>query len=286
MKIEQVAKREPIKQLLYWIKERESIRLKKKEGQKLPWTDDVILQQYRFCNVRRMDDKVSQWLLKNWYEPNKGHKNMLIACGLARFINLPESLEAIGFPRKWNPEWVKKVLHTRKLEGRKVFNAAYIVSTNGMKKDKIDYVVDDVLCPLYSARQGIVDPSSLANTWENLIVLNGIGSFMGGQISADLRWAVKGSWADRHSWAPVGPGSRRGLHRLLKREITAPLRQLQFLEELQWVISTAKEGLPRKLTSRLEAIDYQNCLCEFDGYERALQGGRKKQRYPGGVSEN
>ncbi len=284
MKVEQVSKIRPVDRFLYWIKERESIRLKKEAGKPKPWTDDVILQQYRFCNVRRMDDKVSQWLLKNWYEPNKGHKNMLIACGLARFINLPESLEAIGFPRKWNPERVKKVLHTRKLKGEKVFNAAYIVSTNGIKRDKIDYIVGDVLCPLYNTRQGIVDLSSLANTCENLIVLNGIGSFMAGQISADLRWAVEGSWKDRCVWAPIGPGSRRGLHRLLKRETMAPLRQPQFLGELRRVINTTKGGLSRKLTSRLEAIDYQNCLCEFDKYERVRSGkGRPKQKYPGGA---
>jgi len=42
-------------------------------------------------------------------------------------------------------------------------------------------------------------------------------------------------------------------------------------------------NLPQLLTQRLEAIDYQNCLCEWDKYERALWGeGKPKQLYWGG----
>jgi len=37
------------------------------------------------------------------------------------------------------------------------------------------------------------------------------------------------------------------------------------------------------ICDRLEAIDYQNCLCEFDKYERALQGGRPKRNYDGNI---
>jgi len=80
MKIEQVKKLDVQERWLYWIKEREKIRLAKDAGDSKPWTDDVILQSYRFCNVRRMDDKVSQWLLNNWYKPYRGHPHMLKAC--------------------------------------------------------------------------------------------------------------------------------------------------------------------------------------------------------------
>ena len=79
-------KKDPKNRFLYWIKERESIRKKKEAGNPKPWTDDPILQNYRFCNVRRMDDTVSQWLLKNWYEPYFDHPNMLSAAGLSSMI--------------------------------------------------------------------------------------------------------------------------------------------------------------------------------------------------------
>ena len=36
--------------LIYWIRERESIRLLKEGGKSKPYTSDEILRDYRFCN--------------------------------------------------------------------------------------------------------------------------------------------------------------------------------------------------------------------------------------------
>ena len=49
---------------LYWYFafERQNIFLKKKNGEKPPWTDDPILQEYKFCNSYRVNDRVSQYL--------------------------------------------------------------------------------------------------------------------------------------------------------------------------------------------------------------------------------
>ena len=52
---------------LYWYfaYERQNIFLKKISGSNPPWTDDKILQEYKFCNSYRVNDRVSQYLLKN-----------------------------------------------------------------------------------------------------------------------------------------------------------------------------------------------------------------------------
>ena len=52
---------------LYWYFawERQNIFWKKLNGEEAPWTDDNILQQYKFCNSYRVNDRVSQYLLKN-----------------------------------------------------------------------------------------------------------------------------------------------------------------------------------------------------------------------------
>ena len=52
---------------LYWYFacERQNIFLKKLNGESAPWTDDKILQEYKFCNSYRINDRVSQYLLKN-----------------------------------------------------------------------------------------------------------------------------------------------------------------------------------------------------------------------------
>ena len=46
---------------LYWYFawERQNIFWKKLNGEEAPWTDDYILQQYKFCNSYRVNDRVS-----------------------------------------------------------------------------------------------------------------------------------------------------------------------------------------------------------------------------------
>jgi hypothetical protein len=267
---------------IYWITERENIRLNRLNGLRKPWTKDPILQQYRFCNVRRMDDRVSQWLYENWYLPNLDldDRNMLLACGLARFINRPDSLEVIGYPHRFDPKSIKRKLREYRDQGNPVFNGAYMVRGNdGM--DKIKYVVDYCVSPLKRLLKKI-DPSSMRATWEVLKESYGIGSFMAGQIVADLRWGFTGEWFDRETWAPLGPGSLRGMNRLLGNPIKTPMTQVQFENNLLELINRCYESLPKWITDRLEAIDYQNCLCEFDKYQRVSLGeGEPKQRYKG-----
>jgi len=278
MDLERVAKLRPIDRLVYWIRERETIRQRKEAGEPWPWTDDPILRRYRFCNVIRRDDRVSRWLIRHWYNPYKDHPNMLIACALARFFNRPETLELIGFPETWEPERVKQQLRAYRRQGNTIFNGAYMVRGND-GTDKVSCVVDYTVCPL-ADNPPPINTDSMRKTWAALVPRRGMGSFMAGQITADLRLALTGQWKDRRVWAPMGPGSRRGLNRVLERRLNHPLNQEAFESYLTELINNLEPKLPRGLTRRMEAIDWQNCLCEFDRYERTLfNQGRPKRIY-------
>jgi len=279
MLVEKVAKLKPLQIMLYWIKEREAIRLKKKAGQPRPWTNDTILDTYKFCNVRRMDDRVSIWLIDNWYCPYFNHKNMVLACAMARFINLPSTLEKLGFPMKWEPSRMKKILREISDSGTNYLNCAYLVCGEA-GTSKIISIVDNYLAPLAGVRLSDIDVNSMEATWNMIKRFRGLASFSAGQVVADLRWAVKGQWADKNTWAPIGPGSKRGMNRLHGRPVDAPLNQAKFLPMLQDFIGKCRKLIPEDINRRLEAIDYQNCLCEFDKYLRTLSGeGRPKQKY-------
>lgn len=280
MNLDRVRKMNPVDRLVYWINERESIRLKKEAGEPKPWTDDPILRSFRFCNVRRMDDKVSRWLLDHWYLPNFDCPRMVGACALARWINLPESLAEIGFPKRWEPGRVKRVLRARADRSERVYNAAYMIR-GGDDPRKEDTVVDRYVSPVF-AKPPPVTGASMREAWAALVPYYGFGSFMAGQVVADLRWAMAGSWKDRMTWAPEGPGSRRGLLRALGKPLAAPMSHQGFADNFAWSMEKVRTDLPSSIAGRLEAMDYQNCLCEFDGYERVLWGqGRKKQGYLG-----
>ena len=46
-----------LKRLAYFVVERDEIRQKKEAGVEAPWTEDEILATYRFCNIRRKQDR-------------------------------------------------------------------------------------------------------------------------------------------------------------------------------------------------------------------------------------
>lgn len=293
MKIEAVRKLTPFERLHYWIVEREAIRVKKEAGKPKPWTDDEVLQSFRFCNVRRMDDKVSRWLYDNWYKPYYDHPNMLIACCIARFFNLPSSLEAAtpfifnnpkGKVYSWKEikEGVCIVMRTMKEEGATIYNGAYMVRGND-GVDKVSSVMDHYTQSVVDNVVGRLQTDKMEAAWSQLKECYGWGSFMAGQVIADMRWAAKGSWSDRNDWAAIGPGSQRGMNRIMGREIKATIKQDLFEVELRRLMDRLRKGLPKEISSRLEAIDYQNCLCEQDKYSRVInqEGNRPKQKYPG-----
>lgn len=271
----------PFELLCNWMSQRERVRLAKAAGQQPPWTCDPVLRHYRFCNVRRMDDKVSNWLLENWYLPYYNHKNALIACVLARQFNKIETLEAIGFPEVWRPHRVHAVVQKRMLLGP-VYSAAYVITGTLSKEKKPHQSIYSVVDVIHKAKP-LVNTSSMKDTADMLMTFRGISSFTAGQIVSDLRHAIDGTWADRMEWAPVGPGSRRGMNRLLGRELLAPMRQSEFGELLQALIENLGSKDMDSITDRMEAMDYQSCLCEYDKYCRVVHASGKfpKQKYQG-----
>lgn len=275
----------PMSLLLYWIKEREEIRKRKEElEEEPPWTDDEILQTYRFCNVRREDDQVTRWIAEHWRKPYQQERHLWFAMTVARLFNLPTTLEEIGFPVPWNPRRTTVRLAEIKEAGEKVFNSAYIVSTNGRKMEKVQYLTTEVLNPLWEDRLEIAPKRGdhLQTFHARLSSYNGLGSFMAAQVVADLKYAdeqlkVAMDW---NTFAASGPGSRRGLNRLLSRPVNNPWREKEWHGHLLEVRKIVNEKCG--FSEPLHAQDIQNCLCEYDKYIRVRNNeGRPKQKYPG-----
>lgn len=283
------------KELAKFVIARDAVREAKEAGKPKPWTKDAILQQYRFCNVHREDDAVTRWIAENWRGPHSGEVDLWFAMVVARLFNLPSTLAAIGYPVPWRSERTRKQLRAIQARGTNVFNAAYIVSTNGMRMDKVDYVIDVILDPLWEARKLYrPDPKgeSFAFYHERLMKARGLGSFMAAQVIADLKYAQP--WyneefklpttqaSDWWTFAASGPGSRRGLNRVCRRRVDEHWREDDWRAELAMLLKAITTHLPVQIGSKLHAQDLQNCLCEFDKYERVRLGeGTPKQLYPG-----
>lgn len=266
--------------LANFIKARERHRVARERGNKV-LRPDPIISQYRFCNVRRNDDRVTKWVHANYLAPWRDEPHLWFALVVARLFNNERTLLDIKkgvLPFK--PEWMRGVLAKRKDAGLKNFNAAYIVSTNGRAMDKVDYVIDLVLQPLWDNRRKItrdLATGRLANAQMVLEAQQGLGSFMAAQVLADLKYAHPESWDDFHTFAASGPGSKRGLNRVMGTPVDGPYREDYFRRDL----GVLRDAVNARLSMEpLTAQDLQNCLCEFDKYERARLGeGRPKQKY-------
>jgi hypothetical protein len=278
-----------VEELMAFIKERHAIWKRRADGKPKPWTKDPILQSYRFCNVLRELDTVTQWVGEVWRQPRVTEKDLWFGMVVARLVNWPETLQEVGWPLPWRPNKFVDAMHKRRARGEKVFGGAYIVSTNGRAMDKAEYLAGHVLNPLWEARARIRPRAgdTLESFHQRLMAFDGMGSFMAAQVVADLKYGcphlVKA--ADWHTWASSGPGSRRGLNRVVGRDKDAPWREGDWrkaLGELQELVNSPKHFRGTGLPSHLHAQDLQNCLCEFDKYERTRLGeGKPRSSYPG-----
>jgi len=277
----------PIDRLVYWITERESIRQKKEAGEPKPWTDDPILQQFKFCNVFREDDKVTKWIAKHWREPHRGDPTLGFAMCVARWFNWPDTLQEIGYPDPWNPKRVLKIIQGRAARGEKIWSAAYFITTHKKPVPKPLFVVYHTLDKAWKSSKDRIVPKKGQKLVEYANVITSLeefGGFMAGQIVADLKFVEPlKSASDWWTWAMSGPGSRRGLNRLLGMPVKS---HIQWKEPL-WLEHVQKLRL--ELNKRFEgqglvfsAQDTQSCLCELDKYDRTLFGeGTPRQLYRG-----
>jgi hypothetical protein len=276
-----------IKQLGNFINEREHVRIGHDAGNQPPWTKDPILQKYRFCNVRREDDAVTAWLSENWRDEYAKHVNLTVAMVLARLINWPPTLRKIGFPGWWDSEYIGesiKKMHKRADAGKKVWSSAYVVTTCGKKMDKAAYVFNNVCADVVKKDIHPEKGDTLESFWNRLRQVDGLGAgFLAAQVVADLKNTPGNHLAkaeDWWTWATPGPGSRRGVNRFYEWSVGRKLTDDAWLMKMLQIKRVTGAMLPKRLLTTMCMQDWQNCMCEFDKYERVRHGeGRPKQNY-------
>ncbi len=254
--------------LWHWIKEREAARIRKDGGDVAPpWTDDPIIATYRFCNVRREDDRGTVWIRKNIRERFDGHPLLWLMLCIGRQINWPDAAD-------FTPAILTKGLNTRKNRGDKVYTGAYMISAPATKgADKQAYIAETVIGALWRRRETFPTLNvSLRKVHEWISASNGWGAFMAYQAVVDMRFTALLSGApDVSSWAAAGPGTLRGLNRLHGRATTYALSQGQALLEMRRIyeIVEAETGVA------MDFSDVPNILCETDKYLRVKLGEGK-----------
>lgn len=270
----------------YWIVERHSIFLKRQQGLPKPWTYDPILQQYKFTNPFRENDRGTVWLRENFLEPHKNDDLRLLAFNICwyRMFNWWGTGELLGWQERWDVEQIRPILQNAHLHGKQVFTGAHIVySPPG--RPKIDAIVD-VCKDLYRICELIAIPAkgnSLQNTFDLLKTVHCVGGFMAYEMVSDMRHTKLLEDAhDIMTWANPGPGCKRGLQRLLlpyKNDFDAIESMQQLLKNSYKIHS---DFINLAIYPVLEMRDIEHSLCEFDKYCRVKFGeGEPRSRFNG-----
>lgn len=278
-----------MEQFIWYLNERWSIHQKRLKGLPPPWTDDAALQKYRFCQVRREDDRVTRWIHENWLRPHADDPDLWHAICVARVgFNLPATLSDIGWPEPWSRRGraVVEAARKRKAAGVPMITGAYIIATHGSgnvcgegrRRPLVEYMYD-VLSGAWRSRKSLApnETDTLRSFHARLIEPFGFGLFTAGQVVADMKHApVLKNAVDWKTFAVSGPGSLKGLNLICGRELT------QRWHENDWhaTLLEARKAILPSLPKALRTLDAQNIehgLCELFKWHRIQNGGRSKQ---------
>ena len=270
-----------------WIVKRERVRVRKEFGAPPPWTDDPILATYRFCNVRREDDRGTVWVRKHVREPYASDQTLWLMLCICRIINWPDTLEGLILSDAWpsvegfKPAQIAVALNARRARGDKVYTGAYMIPAPHAKgADKQAYVAETMIGGLWGRRDewpvAVRGASGLTLTLEGrhrwIMKTIGWGNFLAYQAIVDMRFTgILDRADDVSTWAAAGPGTIRGLNRLHGRATDAGISQEQALKEMREIyrIVHGETGV------HMDFSDVPNVLCETDKYLRVQRGEGK-----------
>jgi hypothetical protein len=282
----------------YWAfaAERQRIFERRLQGDAPPWTDDAILRRYRFCNVFRASDRVSQKLIEVAYARDDfSAVDLFLRVVLFRLFSRPATWQLIEHEvgtltaTSFDEGRLGDLLDEEVAAGRRLYTAAFILCASpayGHARKHRNHLA--LLAEMLSAGlpDRIAAVSGLREAYELLTEWPLIGPFMAYQLAIDLNYSPLIDFNENEFTVP-GPGALRGLKKVfVDLGGLSPADAVHWLVEYQGrVASDFGVEAPTLFGRPLHAIDCQNLLCEVDKYSRvafphlASNRTRIKQRF-------
>lgn len=276
---------EAMKWYFYYIQERMNIWWKRYEGKKPPFTKDPVFLQYKFTNVYRCLDRVSQYLIKDViYGPETykmNEEDMILRILLFKIFNKIETWEAIEdkigiiSTRTWNLKKVNKALEEQ-MKREPIFSNAYMLTgmfysrfKGGEDKFKFKHerytqvLNDEMMNPKFI--KSIVKAKKMEDVYKAFLDITYVAKFLAYQYATDINYSTVTNF-DEDSFVMAGKGAIRGINKV------CDLGSWSHEDFIRWVQDNLEKyqeyyGFDnfKPLPGRgLKLIDLQNCACEAD----------------------
>lgn len=269
---------------LYWYfaSERQRIFERRVAGEPWPWTSDPILKMFKFCNVFRAADRVSQYLVRDvaYHDEPCSPEDRLFQIVAFRMFSKIESWRAVReflghHPtlRELRDGSFTKALEYAKQSSGGLYTGAFILcaaNAYGQPFKHLNHV--ELFRHMFlrdAIGQRLLATKSLREIYNALHGYPLMGDFMSYQITIDLNYSNLINFSE-NEFTQVGPGALRGI-----KKVFESLGNYTPNDVVLWMVDRQEEefarlGLPfNGLWGRpLHAIDCQGLFCETDKYCR------------------
>ena len=209
----------------YWqtAAERQNIFFRKLRGDQYPLTEDPIYQTYKFCNVYRASDRVSQYLIKDViYSSTFSSENILFRTILFRLLNKIKTWQALEGRigevslETFNIDYYDEALSSLKDSLGVIYGNAFILCANKAfgfpRKHQNHLALLNLIFKSTNTPKVLLESKTLEQLFTNLKELPLIGNFMAYQLAIDLNYSELFNF-NENDFTIAGPGALRGIEK-------------------------------------------------------------------------
>ena len=268
----------------------------KLENKDYPWSNDSIINTFRFTNVYRAADRVSQFLIRDViYAPefSDSPKEVLFRILLFKLFNKIDTWELIcseiGIPSYEGYDFDKynEILNEAFIAGETIYSAAYIMpsvkSSFGYLRKHSNHLKLIELMLESNAVDKLSETRNMQRAFEIIKSYPGLGNFLAYQLLIDINYSTITNFSESEFVMP-GPGALGGISKCFKN--TAGLNEKEIIKMVtdRQELEFERLGLSFKSLwgRKLQLIDCQNLFCEVDKYSRVrhpdITGNSKRTR--------
>jgi len=266
----------------YWrfAAERQAVFFRRHFGEPYPWSDDEILQTYKFTNAYRASDRVSQYLIRYViYCGTQTADEVFFRTILFKLFNKIETWELLTKELgeltydSYSFDRYDRVLSRAMDRKQTIYSAAYIMPSgsrkNGSTKKHRSHLqlLEQMMADGVPDR--IANAQSMRDAFNILLGYPMIGDFLAYQYVTDLNYSEICDFTEMEFVVP-GPGAIDGISKCFSWLGGLDETQIIKLVTERQIEEFNRLGLEfQSLWGRpLQLIDCQNLFCEISKYAR------------------